>query len=190
MDLHRIPDDLSIPEFLRRKPRLKERKNRRLPTAAEADEMSGRAFAEAFREINEEERKKRRLPTDAEMREVADRAFLKATREFNEENREIIEARSRHPPTDAEIDEIFAEGMAEALEEVRAKAPPAPTPEEAAKDPACVWRWIDESCHYYCKEALREGARRIEKYHRAKIIGLVKERAWTLATRTCAPGNA
>jgi hypothetical protein len=25
---------------------------------------------------------------------------------------------------------------------------------------------------------------------RAKIIGLVKERAWTLATRTCAPGNA
>ena len=28
MDLHRIPDDLSIPEFLRREPRL--------PTAAEA----------------------------------------------------------------------------------------------------------------------------------------------------------
>ena len=86
-----------------------------------------------------------RLPTAAEMRKIADRAFLKATREFNEENREIIEARSRHPPTPAEIDEIFAERMAEALEEVRAKAPPAPTPEEVASDPACVWRWIDEA---------------------------------------------
>jgi hypothetical protein len=50
MDLHRIPDDLSIPEFLRRKPRL--------PTAAEADEMCGRAFLEVFRELNEEKRKK------------------------------------------------------------------------------------------------------------------------------------
>jgi hypothetical protein len=46
MGLHRIPDDLSIPEFLRREPRL--------PTAAEADEMCGRAFAEAFRELREE----------------------------------------------------------------------------------------------------------------------------------------
>ena len=46
MDLHRIPDDLSIPEFLRREPRL--------PTAAEADEMCGRAFMEAFRELREE----------------------------------------------------------------------------------------------------------------------------------------
>jgi hypothetical protein len=58
MDLHRIPDDLSIPEFLRREPRLKERKKRRLPTAAEADLMSGRAFAEAFRELREERQKK------------------------------------------------------------------------------------------------------------------------------------
>jgi hypothetical protein len=49
MDLHRIPDDLSIPEFLRRKPRL--------PTPAEMDEMCGRAFLEVFRELNEEERK-------------------------------------------------------------------------------------------------------------------------------------
>jgi hypothetical protein len=49
MDLHRIPDDLSIPEFLRRRPRL--------PTPAEADLMSGRAFAEAFRELNEERKK-------------------------------------------------------------------------------------------------------------------------------------
>jgi hypothetical protein len=50
MDLHRIPDDLSIPNFLRREPRL--------PTAAEADLMSGRAFAEAFRELREERQKK------------------------------------------------------------------------------------------------------------------------------------
>ena len=46
MDLHRIPDDLSIPEFLRREPRL--------PTAAEADEMCGIAFMEAARELREE----------------------------------------------------------------------------------------------------------------------------------------
>jgi len=131
-----------------------------------------------------------RWPTDTEMREIADRAFAKATREFNEENRDIIEAKNRHPPTDAEIDEIFAEGMAEALEEVRAKAPPAPTPEEVASDPACVWRWIDEGCHYYCKEALREGARRIEKHHHKKLVRALKERAWHLATRTCAPGHA
>ena len=131
-----------------------------------------------------------RLPTAAEMRKIADRAFLKATREFNEENREIIEARSRHPPTPAEIDEIFAEGMAEALEEVRAKAPPAPTPEEVASDPACLWAWMDEGCHYYCKEALREGARRIEKHHHKKLVRALKERAWHLAARTCAPGNA
>ena len=89
-----------------------------------------------------------RLPTAAEMRKIADRAFLKATREFNEENREIIEARSRHPPTPAEIDEIFAERMAEALEEVRAKAPPAPTPEEVASDPACVWRGLRTFSRY------------------------------------------
>jgi len=50
MDLHRIPNDLSIPEFLRREPHL--------PTAAEADEMCGRAFLEMFREANEGERKK------------------------------------------------------------------------------------------------------------------------------------
>jgi hypothetical protein len=50
MDLHRIPDDLSIPEFLRRGPRL--------PTAAEADEMCGGAFLEMFREANEGERKR------------------------------------------------------------------------------------------------------------------------------------
>ena len=130
-----------------------------------------------------------RLPTPTEMHEIADRAFLKATREFNEENREILEARSRHPPTPAEIDEIFAEGMAEALEEVRAKAPPAPTPEEVASDPACVWRWIDEGCHYYCKEALREGARRIEKHHRKKLVGLLKERAWDLAAHKVTPGR-
>jgi hypothetical protein len=49
-DLHRIPDDLSIPEFLRREPRL--------PTAAEMDEMSGRAMLEMLREANEKERKK------------------------------------------------------------------------------------------------------------------------------------
>jgi hypothetical protein len=48
-DLHRIPDDLSIPEFLRREP---------LPTPAEADEMCGRAFLEMFREANEGERKR------------------------------------------------------------------------------------------------------------------------------------
>ena len=131
-----------------------------------------------------------RLPTAAEMHEMADRAFLKATREFNEENREILEARSRHPLTPAEIDEIFAEGMAEALEEVRAKAPPAPTLEEVANDPACVWAWIDNGCHYYCKEALREGARRIEKHHHKKLVRALKERAWHLATRTCAPGHA
>jgi len=47
-DLHRIPDDLSIPEFLRREPRL--------PTPAEADEMCGRTFLEMFREANEGER--------------------------------------------------------------------------------------------------------------------------------------
>ena len=45
MDLHRIPDDLSIPEFLRREPRL--------PTPAEANDMCGRAFLEVFREANE-----------------------------------------------------------------------------------------------------------------------------------------
>ena len=50
MDLHRIPDDLSIPEFLRREPRLS--------TAAETDEMCGLAFLEVFREANEGERKK------------------------------------------------------------------------------------------------------------------------------------
>jgi hypothetical protein len=50
MDLNRIPDDLSIPEFLKREPRLS--------TAAKADEMCGRAFMEAFRELREERRKK------------------------------------------------------------------------------------------------------------------------------------
>jgi hypothetical protein len=50
MDLHRIPDDLSIPEFLRREPRL--------PTPAEMDEMSGRAFLDAFRELREENERK------------------------------------------------------------------------------------------------------------------------------------
>jgi len=50
MDLHHIPNDLSIPEFLRREPRL--------PTAAEADEMCGRAILEMLREANEGERKK------------------------------------------------------------------------------------------------------------------------------------
>ena len=31
----------------------------RLPTAAEADEMCGRAFAEAFRELREEDERKK-----------------------------------------------------------------------------------------------------------------------------------
>ena len=86
-----------------------------------------------------------RLPTAAEMDEMSGHAFLEAIRELNEENRnevrEILRARSRHPPTPAEMDDIFAEGMREALEEVRAKAPPPPTPEQAAKDPACLWAW-------------------------------------------------
>jgi len=34
----------------------------RLPTAAEADEMCGRAFLEMFREANERKRKKREKP--------------------------------------------------------------------------------------------------------------------------------
>ena len=46
MDLHRIPDDLSIPKFLRREPRL--------PTPAEMDDMCGRAFMEAAKELREE----------------------------------------------------------------------------------------------------------------------------------------
>jgi hypothetical protein len=79
------------------------------------------------------------------MDEMSGHAFLEAIRELNEENRnevrEILRARSRHPPTPAEMDDIFAEGMREALEEVRAKAPPPPTPEQAAKDPACLWAW-------------------------------------------------
>jgi hypothetical protein len=50
MDLHRIPDDLSIPEFLRREPRL--------PTPAEMDDMCGRAFLDAFRELREENERK------------------------------------------------------------------------------------------------------------------------------------
>ena len=57
MDLHRIPDDLSIPEFLRREPRL--------PTPAEMDEMAGRAFAEAFRELREEDERKAHRPQTA-----------------------------------------------------------------------------------------------------------------------------
>jgi hypothetical protein len=48
--MNRMPDDLSIPEFLRREPRL--------PMAADADEMCGGAFLEMFREANEKERKK------------------------------------------------------------------------------------------------------------------------------------
>jgi hypothetical protein len=54
MDLHRIPDDLSIPKFLRRESRL--------PTPAEMDDMCGRAFLEVFRELNEKERKKGERP--------------------------------------------------------------------------------------------------------------------------------
>jgi hypothetical protein len=131
----------------------------------------------------------KRWPTTAEMHEIADRAFLKATREFNEENREILEARSRHLPTPAEHDNIFADWMTEALAETRAKAPPAPTLEEAASDPACVWRWIDEGCDYYSREGLKEGRRRIEKYHRAKIVGALKNRAWNLAAAKVPPGH-
>jgi hypothetical protein len=135
-----------------------------------------------------------RLPTPAEQDEMCGRAFLKAIREFNEENpnevREILRARSRHPPTPAEIDEIFAEGMREALAEVRAKALPPPTPEQAAKDPACLWAWMDDCCRYYCLEGLKEGCRRIEKHHRKKLVRLLKERSFNLATRRCAPGHA
>ena len=93
-------------------------------------------------------------------------------------------------PTAAEMDEIFAEGMKEALEEVRAKAPPPPTPEQAAKDPACLWAWIDNGCHYYCLEGLKERRRRIEKHHRKKLVRLLKERAFHLAARQSRPGNA
>jgi len=132
-----------------------------------------------------------RLPTAAEMDEMSGRAFLEAIREFNEENRnEVREIRSRHPPTPAEMDEIFAEGMKEALEEVRAKAPPPPTPEQAAKDPACLWAWIDNGCRYYCLEGLKEGCRRIEKHHHKKLVRLLKDRAWHLAARQVPPGHA
>ena len=135
-----------------------------------------------------------RLPTAAEMDEMSGRAFLEAIRELNEENRnevrEILRARSRHPPTPAEMDDIFAEGMREALEEVRAKAPPPPTPEQAAKDPACLWAWIDNGCRYYCLEGLKEGCRRIEKHHHKKLVRLLKDRAWHLAARQVPPGHA
>jgi hypothetical protein len=40
----------------------------RLPTAAEADEMSGRAFLEAFREVNEEKRATPRSRVDTCLR--------------------------------------------------------------------------------------------------------------------------
>ena len=136
---------------------------RRLPTPAEADEMSGRALLEAIEELNKENRN---------------------------EMRDILRARSRHPPTPAEMNEIFAEGMKEALAEVRAKAPPPPTPEQAAKDPACLWAWIDNGCRYYCLEGLKEGRRRIEKHHRKKLIRMIRERAWDLAARQVPPGHA
>jgi hypothetical protein len=112
------------------------------------------------------------------MREVANRAFLKATREY------------RRPPPPTEGDDIFAEGMTEALAAVRAKAPPAPTPELIAKDPAALCRWMDECSDYYCVEGLKEGTRRIEKYHRKKLVGLLKERTWHLACRRVPPGRA
>jgi hypothetical protein len=51
MDLHRIPDDLSIPEFLKRD-------RRRIRSDYEMDRMSGEAILEAFRELNEEERER------------------------------------------------------------------------------------------------------------------------------------
>ena len=82
-----------------------------------------------------------------------------------------------------------AEGMTEALAEARAMAPPPPTL-EVAKDPACLWAWIDEGCHYYCLEGLKEGRRRIEKHHRKKLVRLLKERAFHLAARQSRPGNA
>jgi hypothetical protein len=118
------------------------------------------------------------------MDEMSGRAFLETIREFNEENR------NRRPPPPAEMDDIFAEGMREALEEVRAKAPPEPTLEQVAKDPACLWAWMDDCCHYYCREGLKEGRRRIEKYHRKKLVGLIKARAWDLATHQVPPGHA
>jgi hypothetical protein len=119
-----------------------------------------------------------RLPTRAEMHEMADRAFLKAIRGY------------RRPPPPAEHDDIFAEGMTEALAEVRAKAPPRPTPELVAKDPASLWRWMEECSDYYCLEGLKEGRRRIEKYHRKKLVDLIKARAWDLAAHKTTPGHA
>jgi hypothetical protein len=49
---------------------------------------------------------------------------------------------------------------------------------------------MDDCCHYYCLEGLKEGRRRIEKHHRKKLVRLLKERAWHLAARQVPPGNA
>ena len=73
----------------------------RLPTAAEMDEMSGRAFLEAIKELNEEEREKRKKGKST-MTTTATTARLPTVRELiadEEKLREILRARSRRSRT-------------------------------------------------------------------------------------------
>ena len=53
MDLHRIPDDLSIPEFLKRN-------RRRIRSDYELDEVDSRNLIETWRELNAEDEAKRK----------------------------------------------------------------------------------------------------------------------------------
>jgi hypothetical protein len=37
---------------------------------------------------------------------------------------------------------------------------------------------MDDCCHYYCLEGLKEGCRRIEKHHRKKLVRLLRHAGW------------
>jgi hypothetical protein len=76
--------------------------------------------------------------------------------------------------------------FAEAFHELREEHTSEGEKEWRRLSPVERFEWLEEHCWTLPPEERWDAMER----HRTKIVGALKNRAWDLATRTCAPGHA
>jgi hypothetical protein len=149
----------------------------RLPTAAEADEMAGHAFAEAFHELREEKERKNTMMTTTTLRVIGGPCVPG----FHGPVARVVEL-----PTGGARIERWVKGAG------WTEAPEASIP-------------LADFIPGFCRSPLEKDAARLgcrledfgphwtempgHPWDRAKIISLVKERAWAMAAARVPPGH-